>query len=301
MTLVDIAGMPLPGDIPNLKGFEFYGDNFPLNGVAGGDLYTFLDFKNWNLDSLISQASKDARWTNQHRNQVMQMLKICKHRAGIAMFDVSGHESADAIIAAQVSQILKTAIKYEMRIHGEVTAYALEQVNDRIYETAAVKRYTSLSQKYVTGIYLEVTTNSHLESIIRFVIAGHPKPLIYSGSQKRFVNLEKEYQGTQPLGMFHSLSDIDFVDESGMTIYKDPFKVEQETIRSNDIILLHTDGFLDPTRKEEYSDKLSTINTVLRKSNGDPVDAIFYQLKQSMNQFTQDDDMCYVLIKKIDH
>ena len=89
----DIASYikPRPGDIPELRGFDIYGETWPLDGEVGGDHIIYLDFKKrYDLEARIALADE------QGRTDVAEKLAACKTRAGIVLVDVSGHRITDA-------------------------------------------------------------------------------------------------------------------------------------------------------------------------------------------------------------
>src|SRR5438477_11581265 len=85
--------VPLPGEIPSLRGIDVYGDTMALNGVIGGDHIIYVDFKKrYDLAARIEQAAAAGRW------EVVTHLESCKGKAGIALMDVSGHQVTDALL-----------------------------------------------------------------------------------------------------------------------------------------------------------------------------------------------------------
>ena len=49
--------MPAPGGIPNIPGTDIYGMTIPFNGVAGGDLITYVNFQErFDLDARVRAA-----------------------------------------------------------------------------------------------------------------------------------------------------------------------------------------------------------------------------------------------------
>src|SRR2546426_7864118 len=83
--------IPTPGDIPNVNGIDIFGGTLALSGSVGGDLIVYLDFKQlFDLDARIQHA------LDAGRSDVVENLRACQCKAGIAVVDVSGHRVTDA-------------------------------------------------------------------------------------------------------------------------------------------------------------------------------------------------------------
>ncbi len=65
--------------------------SIPLNGISGGDLVTFVNFKErYDLDGRIARA------LSQGQEDVAQSIQRLKRKGGILVADVAGHEFMDA-------------------------------------------------------------------------------------------------------------------------------------------------------------------------------------------------------------
>jgi serine phosphatase RsbU (regulator of sigma subunit) len=154
---------PRSGSIPELDCIDVHGEIIPLNGIVGGDHLIYMDFKKrYDLDARIKQASEEGR------SEVVKNLKRCQHMAGIAVIDVSGHQTTDSMLSAMVHQAFLMGALYELDNFGEITSKLFENLNTRLYRS-------SLVSKFVTVLYGEITANA----TFRFLSAAHPKPLVF--------------------------------------------------------------------------------------------------------------------------
>src|SRR5436190_23397402 len=116
--------MPLPGEIPTLSGIDVYGDSVPLNGVVGGDHIIYLDFKKrFDLQARIERALAE------RKPDVVESLRQCQRKAGIALLDVSGHHATDALLAAMLHQAFLLGSIYELDMFGRITRHLFENIN----------------------------------------------------------------------------------------------------------------------------------------------------------------------------
>ena len=105
--------VPLPGDVPTVRGFEIWGGTLPLSGPVGGDHITYVDFKQrFDLPARINQAREAGRL------DVVENLTRCQHTGGIALIDVSGHRMTDALLAAMLHQAFLLGALYELDRYG---------------------------------------------------------------------------------------------------------------------------------------------------------------------------------------
>ena len=95
--------VPMPGEIPSLRGIDVYGGSIPLNGAIGGDHIIYVDFKKrYDLGARVNEAAAAGKL------DVVAQLERCKRKAGIAVMDVSGHHVTDAMLAAMLHQAFLT-------------------------------------------------------------------------------------------------------------------------------------------------------------------------------------------------
>src|SRR5512135_3171020 len=126
--------MPAPGAIPHIPGIDVYGVTLPLNGIAGGDLITYINFEaRFDLDARIRRA------LSQGQTGVAQTLQRLERKAGVLVDYVSGHDFTDAARALMLHQAFHTGALYEMDMHGQITTRLFEQINTRFCKSATLR------------------------------------------------------------------------------------------------------------------------------------------------------------------
>jgi hypothetical protein len=233
--------MPEAGAIPRIPNVDIYGMTLPLNGIAGGDLITYVDFQErYDLDARIACAQA------QGREEVAQSLQRLKHNGGILVADVAGHEFTDAIRALLLHQGFHTAALYEMELSGEITARLFEQINTRFLKSRTLRKLAADldSTNFITLIYGEISYTGRF----RFVSAGHPQPLVFSREYNRFVEIcHDRLVSYPPIGLQLSEDDADARIYPRALGYKKRYTVnELNLMGQGDVLLLYTDGLLDP-------------------------------------------------------
>lgn len=218
----------LPGEIPEIKNIDIYGESIPLYGMVGGDHIIYIDFnKRYDIESRIRREQERGR---QH---VIEKLILNKTRAGTLIADVSGHSITDAYLTGRLHDAFLTGVLYELDTYGEVTTRLFETLNTRFYDSSTI-------DKYLTLIYGEISE----EGKFRFICAAHPYPIVFSNKYDKIVEISKERLVTYtPLGMFPSEDDIDKKRHFSRTGYKEKYTINEINLMgSGDIILLCTDG-----------------------------------------------------------
>jgi hypothetical protein len=105
--------IPTAGAIPRISGIDIHGVTLPLNGVAGGDLITYVDFQErFDLDARIRRALGSGQ------TDMARVLQKLKQTGGILVADVAGHDFTDAARAAMLHQAFHTGALYEMDLNG---------------------------------------------------------------------------------------------------------------------------------------------------------------------------------------
>jgi serine phosphatase RsbU (regulator of sigma subunit) len=232
--------MPEAGAIPRIPNIDIYGTTLPLNGIAGGDLITYVDFQErYDLDTRIARALGRGQEEMAHR------LQDLKHKGGILVADVSGHAFTDAIRALLLHQGFHTAALYEMEQNGEITAHLIEHINTRFLKSSTLRKLAADpdSASFSTLIYGEI---SHAGRFC-FISAGHPQPLVFSREYNRFVEISQDrLVSYPPIGLQPNEDNVDarfFHRELG---YKKRYTVnELNLMGQGDVLLLYTDGLLD--------------------------------------------------------
>jgi serine phosphatase RsbU (regulator of sigma subunit) len=276
--------LPLPGEIPSLKGIDVYGGTIPLAGSIGGDHLIYVDFKKrYDLPARIRQAMADGK------PEVAANLERCRNKAGIAVVDVSGHQVSDALLAAMLHQAFLLGALYELDMFGQITRRLFENLNSRFYQSSS--RY-----KFVTMIYGEISE----DSTFRFLSAAHPPPVVFSSYHERFMEVSSDFcTSFPPIGTLPSNDVIDRSILDNNIGFKDRYRLNQWTLMgAGDILLLYTDGLLDHARdKECFFPK--HLEQIVREVKHKPAKSIYEAIKTSTLEFADpSDDISVVVIKR---
>jgi serine phosphatase RsbU (regulator of sigma subunit) len=229
--------LPLPGEIPVLSGIDVYGDTVPLNGVVGGDHIIYVDFKKrFDLQARIQRAMAERKL------DVVEKLRQCERKAGIALLDVSGHHATDAVLAAMLHQAFLLGSIYELEMFGHITRHLFENLNTRFYHSSSLS-------KFVTMIYGEISE----DATFRFLSAAHPPPVVFSNREDRFMEVSEELcTSFPPIGTLPSKDVIDRNATHSVLGFKERYRLnEWRLMGKGDILLLYTDGLLDHARGAE--------------------------------------------------
>jgi serine phosphatase RsbU (regulator of sigma subunit) len=229
--------MPRPGSVPSLIGMEVYGETLPLNGIVGGDHLIYVDFKKrHDLEARIKVA-EDAG-----RADIAANLDRCRKTAGVALIDVSGHRATDAMLAAMFHQAFLLGVLYELDMSGQATPRLFENLNQRFYRTSKV-------DKFITSIYGEISE----DATFRFLLAGHPPPIVFSAANDRLMEVDRELcVSFPPLGTFPSKSVVDWNRSKSVLGFKEPYEVNKWMLMgSGDILLPYTDGLQEHKRGDD--------------------------------------------------
>lgn len=278
---------PSSGEIPDVNGIDIYGEAIPCNGVAGGDHIIYLDFNSrYDLDLRIAEAKKA------NLSGVVKKLKLNKRRGGILLADAAGHNITDALLVAMLHQAFLTGVQYELTVNGEVTPDLFEILNTRFFNSSSLS-------KFITLIYGEISDTGKF----RFISAGHPLPVVFSNRYDRLSQFRcRQKYRCPPIGTLPSKEDIDSNRNVSRLGYKKKYLVGQIDLEvKGDILLLYSDGL-----SEHNSDDVETLyfphrleNTLRRIKNGSAKE-IYFTLKEDLLNFAPpEDDMSFVVIKKI--
>jgi serine phosphatase RsbU (regulator of sigma subunit) len=223
--------VPLPGEVPTLRGFDIWGGTIPLSGPVGGDHITYIDFKQrFDLQARIERARADGR------PDVVENLVRCQRMGGVALIDVAGHRMTDALLAAMLHQAFLLGAIYELDQFGHITRRLFENLNTRFYQSSATNKFVSL-------IYGEISEDAKF----RFLSAGQPYPSVFSSQHDRFMEVSSDLcLSFPPLGMLPSFNVIDRNATSSRLGFKERYEMNEWTLMGRgDILLLHTDGLTD--------------------------------------------------------
>jgi serine phosphatase RsbU (regulator of sigma subunit) len=276
--------IPTAGEVPRLAGFDISGRTIPLNGAVGGDHLIYLDFKQrYDLDARIARAFAKGR------HDVVENLRRCQRAAGIALVDVAGHRMTDALLAAMFHQAFLLGATYELDTYGLITQRLFENLNTRFYQSSGAHKFISL-------IYGEISEDARF----RFVSAAHVFPSVFSRQHDRFMEVGAEHcVSFPPLGLQPSLTVIDRgkLDASAFGFKESYALNEWQLMGAGDILLLHTDGFVEHTRDDEPYFPLRA-ESKLRSVKDRPAREILDALEQDVYAFgPPSDDISLVVIK----
>jgi len=288
--------IPRPGEIPNISGFDIYGESIPIRGPVGGDHIIYLDFKNrYDLEEEIKEVLQDKRFTKKTKNRIIANIHSLKTKAGLLIADVSGHYLTDFSFASRLHDSFLIGVLYEIEDRGDVTPNLFRKLNTRLYNSSSF-------DKYITMIYGEISESG----AFKFISAGHPFPLIYSRKQERLLPAAVSgMEPSPPLAAFPS-SGPDLERNMYRSGFSSRFKVNHMSITEpGDILLLYTDGltehkndkgklFYDPESGGEL-EKIIHSNRDLSSKN------LFLKIKERLMKFAEpQDDVSYILVKKVE-
>ncbi|MDI9612041.1 MAG: PP2C family protein-serine/threonine phosphatase [Acidobacteriota bacterium] len=232
---------PAPGAVPAIPGIDIYGRTVPLNGMVGGDLITYVNFQErFCLETRIREATRAGR------GEMVQALRRLEGAGGILVADVAGHGFVDAMRALILHQAFHTGALYEMDLNGEITVRLFEQVNTRFLKSRTL-RDPELDRdpySFITLIYGEIESSGRFH----FINAGHPLPLVFSNEFDRFVDISPDrFVSYPPIGLQPGEGQADAVRYEPALGYKKNYTVNELNLMGRgDILLLYTDGLLDP-------------------------------------------------------
>lgn len=276
---------PEPGDLPELRGIDVYGETVPLNGIIGGDHIVYVDFKKrYDLETRIREAQKTGR------HEMVENLRRCQRKAGIAVADVSGHQITDALLAAMLHQAFLLGAIYELDQFGDVTTRLFENLNTRFYRSSSVS-------KFLTMIYGEISE----DGTFRFISAAHPMPVVFSNRYDRIVDISADTMTKfPPIGLLPSYDDVDRNASQSVLGFKKKYEVNEINLMgAGDILLLYTDGLSEHRRGEDFyfPDRLEAR---LREVKGLSARQIFGAVREDMWRFDRSsDDVSFVVIKRM--
>jgi hypothetical protein len=281
---------PAPGATPQMPGIDVYGSSIPFNGVAGGDLITYINFKErFNLDERIQSALA------QGQNAIVRNLQRLNRTGGILVADVAGHEFTDATRALLLHQAFHTGALYEMDLNGEITARLFEQINSRFLKSITLRNLNSDqdSTSFITLIYGEISHTGRF----RFINAGHPSPLVFSREFDRFVEISHDRLFSySPIGLQPGEDYLDVAHFDRTLGYKKRYSInELNLMGQGDILLLYTDGLLDAFSPFTQN-QLERIISSVKDESAENICGAIIEGRQKIVE--QSDDLSLVVIKR---
>ena len=281
--------IPEAGAIPRIENVDIYGTSLPLNGVAGGDLISYVNFpERYHLDARIARALA------QGEERIARGLYSLKRKGGILVADVAGHEFTDALRALILHQTFYLGALYELDLYGEITTRIFEQINMRFFKSSTLHKLAGGTEttSFVTMIYGEIDSSGGF----RFVNAGHPLPLVFSREFDRFVEISPDrLVSYPPLGLQLIEDNADARLYQPVLGYMKHYTVnELNLLGAGDVLLLYTDGLLDPF--SPYSQP-QLERAVSLASNGTAQEICHAILKDRQAAGEQTDDLSLAVIK----
>jgi serine phosphatase RsbU (regulator of sigma subunit) len=276
--------LPTPGDMPRLSGIDMFGGTMPLSGSAGGDHIIYVDFKRrYDLDARIARAQSEGR------SDLVDELKRCQHKAGLAVVDVSGHRMTDALLAAMMHQAFLLGAIYELDTFGRITRRLFENLNTRFYQSSGAHKFVSL-------LYGEIAE----DSTFWFLSAAMPFPAVFSQKHGRFMDVDPELRiSFPPVGMLPSWDVIDRNTTKSALGFKDHYEVNRWLLMGEgDILLLHTDGLAEHHRGDTLYFP-GRLEDTLRGVAHLKAREIYEAIKADLMDFAEPtDDISLVVIKR---
>jgi serine phosphatase RsbU (regulator of sigma subunit) len=280
---------PTAGTIPRLPGIDIHGVSLPLNGVAGGDLLTYVDYQErFDLDARIARALASGQ------EGMARVLQKLKQVGGILVADVAGHDFTNAARAAMLHQAFHTAALYEMDLNGQITLRLFEQINTRFCKSTTLRNLAAGPDEasYITLIYGEISTTGRFS----FVSAGHPPPLVFSREFDRFVEVSQDRLVSHPpIGLQPGEHQADAKRYERALGYKKRYTVNNLNLMGHgDVLLLYTDGLIEPG--SPYT--RAQLEQAVSRTKNDGAQAICEAIvRDRQEKATQTDDLTLVVIK----
>ena len=281
--------MPAPGAIPKLQGIDMYGLTLPLNGIAGGDLVTYVNFQDrFDLDARILRAHLEGQ------GHIVPALRRLKRKGGVMVADVAGHEFTDAARALMLHQAFHTGALYEMDLNGEITVRLFEQINTRFLKSSTLRNLAADPDEasFITLIYGEISCTGRF----RFMSAGHPPPLVFSREYDRFVEISQDrLLSYPPVGLQPTEDHPDARRYHRRLGYKKHYTVNEiNLLGDGDVLLLYTDGLIDPLSSYTHAQLERAVSRAKAGSAKEICEAIVEDRRTSAEQI---DDLTLVVIK----
>ncbi len=280
---------PTSGTIPRIPGIDIHGVMLPLNGVAGGDLLTYVDFQErFDLNARIRRAFGSGQ------EAMARVLQKLKHTGGILVADVAGHDFTDAARAAMLHQAFHTGALYEMDLNGQITLRLFEQINTRFCKSTTLRNLAADPDEasYITLVYGEISSTGRFS----FVSAGHPPPLVFSREFDRFVEVSPDRLVSHPpIGLQPAEHHADAGRYEKALGYKKRYTVNNLNLLGHgDVLLLYTDGLIEPGSPYTHEQLRHAVSRTKDGSAQAICDAIVHDRQATA---PQSDDLTLVVIK----
>lgn len=193
-------------------------------------------------------------------------LKISDNEILIVLADVSGKGVPAALIMSEVRATIHIIVSEKMD---------LEQLVDQL-NTLLV--HSTRKKDFVTFFAAQINTTTH---IVRYVNAGHPPPLIYSGEAFRSLD-----QRTIPLGLFPVLPEC---------------TIQSEQFTPGDILVSYTDGLFERMNPQGEQFGEDRLRKFILANSFRSADEFTHHLMKEVKEFGQgrdlDDDVTIAVVK----
>lgn len=285
----EVASLALPNsyNFTKLPGIDYFVGITPYKGSVGGDHVAIVNFSEYGLKKKIKDAYDAGR------EDLAKTLEKNLNRLGIMVADVAGHMLTDYVIANYLQGAFKIGVDYELRLNGEITPSLFELINMTFYNRI---RDTVKKKPYLTLVYGEIDTDGRF----RYLLAGHPAPLVFSQERDRIEKLDGDRRkASTPMGIFPSKYHPNAGHFEPATLMQEGFDVNEiHLLGSGDVMLLYTDGLTEQSNgKEDFGD--SRLEQVLREVKSGTAKEIYEALTREVLKFgTQEDDITIAVVKK---
>jgi serine phosphatase RsbU (regulator of sigma subunit) len=245
--------------------------------TLGGDHRSFMEFKKrYDLECLAKKSTEPEK------------IEAYKDRLGIFIADVSGHSFEDILLVHNLHSSLFTALPYELEMNGYVSSKVFCNLNNRIFNSTS-------PGKYISAIYAELLADKRM----RFLIAGHPHPLIYDREKKAFNKVN--FRTSVPLGLFPSRGAIDLDPDKDKPEKRASFHFNDICLPDHCIGVLYTDGIIEIEDSSGEPFGIDRLKNVVAENSNANAREIFRQILIATNKHKGNaptlDDRTMVIIK----
>src|SRR5580704_6434780 len=224
--------MPVEGAIPQIPGFEMFGNSIPV-GTVGGDLFEYINFQQrYDIDARIQRAQRlsqefltalpsgaslrnpvddHVQWlkgtpdfratmeteyrfaTSSEQVRVAEDLVDLYSTAGVLVVDAQGHGLISAKIASTVHDTFHALMLTELDRYGKTTPELFENINLRLAQSVTARNALGLdAEDHSREIATLLYGEICPDGHFRFVNFGSPPPLVFSAEFGCFVPINTD-------------------------------------------------------------------------------------------------------------
>ena len=188
----------------------------------------------------------------------------------VVIGDVSGH----GVTSGLIMMMVQTAVHIVLEQNPNVSPSDLLTIVNRVI----AQNIKSLGEKK----YMTITVCALGENGIFYHSGLHIDLLIYR----------------------HSIGDVERIKTKGIWIgllddIGDHLHDNSFVLNNNDVLLLYTDGVVEPTNENDEYYSTERLIDYLKKHGSDSVDIIKDKILESLHSFNTDDDVTFVVLKRI--